>query len=94
MGLVATKPDYVACEQQKCRPACASAQTDQRLCCSLSGKYNGKACYMQNINIPASLVAQQVGFSLTLSQTPNTCFLATRHLSIGIALANSMESDL
>ena len=28
------------CEQQRHRPACAFAQTDQRLCYSLCGKYN------------------------------------------------------
>ena len=28
------------CEQQRRRPACASAQSDQRLCNSLSGKYH------------------------------------------------------
>ena len=26
--------------QQRCRPSCISPQSDQRLCCSLSGKYN------------------------------------------------------
>ena len=29
-----------ACEQHRCRPACASAQSDQRLCYSLFGKYH------------------------------------------------------
>ena len=29
----------VDCEQQRCRPACTSAQTDQRLCYTLIGKY-------------------------------------------------------
>ena len=28
------------CEQHRCRPVCASAQSDQRLCYSLFGKYN------------------------------------------------------
>ena len=28
------------CEQQRRRPACASAQTDQRLCYSIFGKYH------------------------------------------------------
>ena len=28
------------CEQQRHRPACASAQSDQRLCYSLIGKYH------------------------------------------------------
>ena len=30
----------VGCEQQRHRPACASAQSDQRLCYSLIGKYH------------------------------------------------------
>ena len=29
------KPVYAICEQQMRRSACASAQSDQRLCCSL-----------------------------------------------------------
>ena len=40
MGLVARKPKVVAFQQQRHRPACADAQSDQRLCCSISGKYN------------------------------------------------------
>ena len=28
------------CEQQRCRSACASAQSDQRLCCSMPTYYN------------------------------------------------------
>ena len=36
MGRVAGKPKVVAFQQQRCRPA----QTGQRLCCSISGKYN------------------------------------------------------
>ena len=30
--------DFVSCEQQRHRPACASAHSGQRLCYSLSGK--------------------------------------------------------
>ena len=40
MGLITRKPYFVACKWQRCRPACASAQTDQHLCCLLSRKYN------------------------------------------------------
>ena len=40
MSLVAGKSKVVAFQQQKRRPACADAQTGQRLCCSISGKYN------------------------------------------------------
>ena len=34
------KPVNAICEQQKCRSACASAQSDQRLYCLLPGQYN------------------------------------------------------
>ena len=40
MGHVAGKPKVVAFQQQRGRPACADAQSGQRLCCSISGKYN------------------------------------------------------
>ena len=31
LGLVMRNPDFVACEQQRHRPACTSVQSDQRL---------------------------------------------------------------
>ena len=34
---VMRKPVYAIREQQRCRSACAFVQSDQRLCCSLSG---------------------------------------------------------
>ena len=40
MGLDMRKPDFAPCEQQRCRPACASTQTDQHLYYFLTGKYN------------------------------------------------------
>ena len=39
-GLDARKPSSMGCEQQRRRPASASAQSDQRLCYSLIGKYH------------------------------------------------------
>ena len=42
------------CEQQRRRPACASAQSDQRLWYSLIGKYHIWTCYTQNFNFLAS----------------------------------------
>ena len=33
------------CKQHRRRPACASAQSDQRLCYSRFGKYHTKTCY-------------------------------------------------
>ena len=35
MSLVMRKPVYAICEQQRRRSTCASAQSDQHLCCSL-----------------------------------------------------------
>ena len=43
------------CEKQRRRPACASAQSDQRLCYSLSGEHSSQACSMQNFTFLASL---------------------------------------
>ena len=44
---VMRKPAYVKCEQERCRSACASAQSDQRLYCSLPRQYNRYTCYIQ-----------------------------------------------
>ena len=33
MGHVMIKSVYAICEQQRCRSACSSTQSDQRLCC-------------------------------------------------------------
>ena len=38
-GLDARKPVFGVCQKQRCRPACASAQTDQHLCFSLKVSY-------------------------------------------------------
>ena len=43
------------CEQHGCRPACASAQSDQRLCYSLFGKYHMITCFRLNFNFLPSL---------------------------------------
>ena len=40
MGPDARKPDFGACEQQRRRPVFLSTQSDQRLYCSLIGKFN------------------------------------------------------
>ena len=44
----------VVCEQQRRRAACASAQSDQRLCFSRFGKYHIQTCYKRNFNFLAS----------------------------------------
>ena len=54
MGLDARKPAFSVCEQQRRRPACASAQSGQPLCYSLSVKYDSQTCCLQNFNILTS----------------------------------------
>ena len=60
----ARKYDLVACEQQRRRSACAFAQSDQRLCYSLSGKNRSQTCSNQNFNGIVS-VTEQAGLSPT-----------------------------
>ena len=43
-----TKPAFAMCEQQRRRSACAFAQSNQRLCCSLPGWYNTSSFYIRN----------------------------------------------
>ena len=46
---------FVDLRKKKHRPACASAQSDQRLCFSHFGKYYTKTCYKRIFNFLASL---------------------------------------
>ena len=58
ISLWASSPENLSLEvyeRQKCRPACTSVQSDQRLCHSLIGKYNISTCYKRNFNFLASL---------------------------------------
>ena len=45
---VMRKPVYAICEQQRRRSACASAQSDQHLCCSLPRWYITSSFYIRN----------------------------------------------
>ena len=45
MGLNTRKPVFRICKEQRCGPACASAQSDQHLYYLLIGKYCIKNCY-------------------------------------------------
>ena len=68
----------VVCVQQRRRTACASAQSDEPLCYSLSDKYGIDSFHIQNFRIQAGLVLQ-TGLSLTLSETSKTGFVTSRH---------------
>ena len=77
-GLNARKPVFGVCKQQRRRPACASAQTDQHLCfrfleSSISKLYTGEISIFQLVS-----VAEETGLNLTLSESPKTGFVATR----------------
>ena len=72
------KPVFRVCEKHRCRPACASAQSDQHLCYSLIGKYNISTCIKQVFNFLASLCSWYTGLSITLSETLKTGFVASR----------------
>ena len=66
LGLDARKPVFGCCEQLRRRPACAFAQTDERLC------FYWKVSYNQNFNFLASLYNIGTGFSIALSELPKT----------------------
>ena len=46
---------YVICEQQRRRSTCASAQSDQRFCCSLPRQNDTSSLYIRNFNSLAGL---------------------------------------
>ena len=54
MSHVIRKPVYAICEQQRRRSACASAQSDQRLCCSLPRQYKTSSFNIRNFKPPPS----------------------------------------
>ena len=71
VSLVMRKPVNAICEQQRRRSACASAHSDKRLCCSLSGWYNTSTCYSRNFKTLASLISWADRFeSYLVAATP------------------------
>ena len=67
------------CRHLRHIPACASTQSDQRLCYSLIGKYHILTCYECNFNFLASLCSWRDWFlSFALSETSKTDFVESR----------------
>ena len=52
---------YVICEQQRRRSACASAQADQHLCCSLPRQNDTSSLYIRNFKIWAAGLCSWAG---------------------------------
>ena len=67
------------CEQHRRRPACASAQTDQRLCYSDLESIISKLATSKMSIFQLVSVAEETGLKFALWETPKTSFLATRH---------------
>ena len=65
---------YVICEQQRRRSACASAQSDQCLCCSLPRCVMSLVSVTKISNFMLASVPEQAGLSLTYSETPEDMF--------------------
>ena len=61
---------FAICEQQRRRSACASTQSDQRLCCSLPGWYNISACHSRNFKTLARLISWAGRFESHLFGNP------------------------
>ena len=68
--------DFAVCEQQRCRSDCAYAQSDRRLCYSLSGKDGVNSFYMPNFRVLASLGSSVGWFESYLARNPEegSCF--------------------
>ena len=72
------KPIYAICEQQRRRSACAFAQSDQHLYCSLPLDSMIPILAQSKISrLQLVSVAEQAGLCLPWSQTPKTGFLMT-----------------
>ena len=63
----------VICEQQRRRSACASAQSDQCLCCSLSRSCNVSSFCNQNFK-PRASFCSLASLSLSWAETPEDTF--------------------
>ena len=66
----------VVCEQQRHRPACAYAQTDQRFYYSLIGKCISLLSSSKISIFQLVCVDEEAGLKLALLETPKTGFLA------------------
>ena len=66
------------CEQQRCRPACASAQTDQRLCYSLFRITISRHATREISIFQLVSIAEETGLSLAFSEDLKTGLVGWR----------------
>ena len=74
MSCAMRKPVHSICEQQRRRSGCASAQSDQHLCCSLPRSYYTSSCNSQNFKTLASLCSWAGRFVSYLVTNPEDRF--------------------
>ena len=65
---------YAICEQQRCRSACASAQSDQHLCCLLPRQYDISSIYIGNFMTLASFFSWADRFESYMVENPEDRF--------------------
>ena len=78
MSHVMRKPVYAICEQQRCRSACASAQSDQHLVVRCLDSIIPLVSISEISSLYLAAVAEQAGLCLTWWQIPKTGFLLMR----------------
>ena len=78
MSRDATKPVFEGLRTTQAQTTLGIAQSDQRLCYSLIGKFHIKTCYKQISIISLVSVAEETGLSLSSSETPKTGFITSR----------------
>ena len=73
-SLIMRKPVFALCEQQRRKSACASAQSDQHLCCSLPRQYNISSFFIRNFKPLASFCGCAGRFESYLVENPEDRF--------------------
>ena len=73
MSHATSKPVYAIWEQQRRRSVCASAESDQHLCCSLPRQYNILSIYIGKFMTLASFFkwADRLGYILHKKKKKN-----------------------
>ena len=90
---------YAICNQQRRRSACASAQSDQRLCCLLPGSYNTSSFYIRNFKSLAIFWSWAGWFESYLAKNPDTFLRDVDHMQmtkmqIRLSIHNSLISAI
>ena len=88
------KPVYAICEQHRCRSACAFAQSDRHLCCSLPRQYNISSFYIQNFKPLASFCGCAGRFESYLVANPENRFSRDKaHIDVSCSQIAQVEEN-